>query len=157
MPEKMTLHFKDGSTTSMDAIDARRVLREHSSEWQTSPFPEDVQKASKAEADDLALYLAKLRAEGKTELEVERARHAFPEIYKAHKARQAETPKPAGTPTGDPVPPYTAKEKTAGWWGIFDANGVQVGGNIRKPDAEAFNAKTDDEKEEHVKAELAKG
>lgn len=156
MPEKMTLHFKDGSTTSMDAIDARRVLREHSSEWQTSPFPEDVQKASKAEADDLALYLAKLRAEGKTELEVERARHAFPELYKAHKARSAETPKPAA-PVGDPVPPYTAKEKTAGWWGIFDANGAQVGGNMRKPEAESFNGLSDEDKAEYVKAELAKG
>lgn len=51
--------------------------------------------------------------------------------------------------------PFEGKDKGAGWWAIFDANGKQVGGNIRKPEAESFNAMSEEDKAEYVKAETA--
>lgn len=45
MPDKVTLHYKDGTTAELDTIDARRTLRDHPSEWSTEPFPADVRKA----------------------------------------------------------------------------------------------------------------
>ncbi|MBB3313637.1 hypothetical protein FHT78_005431 [Rhizobium sp. BK196] len=155
MPEKMKIHFRDGSIIEQDAIDARKTLRDHPEEYQTSPFPESVQKASKADYEAMRDHLDKLAAEGKTDREIERARHAWEGQQKWKKPVDA--PKPAASSTTEPVAPYMAKEKTGGWWAIFDANNAQVGGNMRKPEADAFNAKSDDEKAEAVKAELAKG
>lgn len=42
----------------------------------------------------------------------------------------------------DPAPkaPFEAKEKSAGWWAIFDADGKEVGKSFREDDAKAFNA-----------------
>jgi hypothetical protein len=50
MPDKMTLHYKTGSTAEMDSVDARRALVDHPSEWSAAPFPEEYVKAAKAEA-----------------------------------------------------------------------------------------------------------
>lgn len=149
MPEKMTLHYKDGSTTAMDAIDARHVLRAHASEWATSPFPADVQKAAQEDAEALRLHLAKLRSDGKTEIEIEKARHAWAEGKKP----DASSAKPDATV--EPVAPFATKEKKGGWYGIFDANGLQIGKNLREDDAKAFDAMSDEDKAEYVKAELA--
>lgn len=57
--------------------------------------------------------------------------------------------------SGDPVAPFATKAKTAGWFGIFDANGLQIGKNMREDDAKAFDAMSDEDKAEYVKAELA--
>jgi hypothetical protein len=151
MPEKMTLHFKDGSTTSMDAIDARHVLRQHSTEWSTSPFPEEVQKEALAEAAALRDLLANMRADGKNEHEVEKARLAWPDTWKAMKAKAS-----ASAADTEPAAPFEGRDKGAGWWGIFDSNGKQIGGNIRKPEAESFNGLSDEDKAEWLKSELAK-
>lgn len=56
---------------------------------------------------------------------------------------------------GEAKAPYMAKEKTAGWWAIFNADDKQVGGNMRKPDAEAFNAMPDEDKAVYVTAETS--
>lgn len=147
MPEKMNLHFKDGSTTEMDAIDARRVLRDHPKEWSTSAFPADVQKAAQEDAEALRMHLAQLRHDGKSEFEVEKARINW-----------AGVPKPTSEP-GNPADftaPFEAREKGRGWWGIFDSKGAQVGGGIREADGKSFNEKNDDDKQEYVNAELAK-
>lgn len=48
--------------------------------------------------------------------------------------------------TGAPKPPFGAKDKGQGWWGIFDADGVEVGKSIRKDDAEVFNAASDEDR-----------
>lgn len=158
MPEKMKIHFRDGSIVEQDAIDARKTLRDHPEEWRTSPFPESVQKASKADFEAMRDHLDQLAAAGKTEREIERARHAWESQQNWKKSdKPAEPSKPSGGSTVEPVAPFAAKEKTGGWWAIFDANDKQVGGNMRKPEADAFNAKSDDEKAEAVKAELAKG
>lgn len=158
MPEKMTLHFKDGTTTSMDAIDARHVLREHSSEWATAPFPEDVQKEALADAAALRDLLANMRADGKNEHEVEKARLNWPATWKAIKAKAAAASEPASDLAGsaNPTPPFVGRDKGAGWWGIFDSTDKQVGPNMRKPEAESFNGLSDDDKAEWVKSELAK-
>lgn len=158
MPEKMTLHFKDGSTTTMDAIDARHVLRQHSTEWATSPFPEDVQKEAQAEAAALRDLLANMRADGKNEHEVEKARLAWPDTWKAMKAKAAAPAEPpSGLPAGvNPTAPFEGRDKGSGWWGVFDSTGAQIGPNMRKTEAESFNGLTDDEKAEWVQSELAK-
>lgn len=57
----------------------------------------------------------------------------------------------------DPVAPFEARVKERGWWGIFDATGAQIGGAIREADATAFNALSEEDKAEYVKAEAAKG
>lgn len=156
MPEKMTLHFKDGSTTSMDAIDARHVLRQHPSEWATAPFPEDVQKEAQEDAAALRDLLANMRADGKNEHEVEKARLNWPATWKAMKAKAAaETAAPA-TGAVNPTAPFEGRDKGAGWWGIFDSTGKQVGPNMRKPEAESFNGLSDEDKAEWVQAEAAK-
>jgi hypothetical protein len=56
----------------------------------------------------------------------------------------------------DFVAPYEGKDKGAGWWAIFDANSKQIGGNIRKPEAETFNGMSDEEKQEWVEVETTK-
>lgn len=56
-----------------------------------------------------------------------------------------------------PVGPFEAREKGRGWWGIFDSKGVQVGGAIREPEGKSFNDLSDEDKQEYVNAELAKG
>jgi hypothetical protein len=68
--------------------------------------------------------------------------------------KAAEAPKPAPA-AADPVAPFATKAKTAGWHGIFDANGLQIGKNMREDDAKAFDAMSDEDKAEYVKAELA--
>lgn len=74
---------------------------------------------------------------------------------KADAATQA--PAPAQTPAKDPAAPFEARVKERGWWGIFDATGAQIGGAIRETDATAFNALSEEDKAEYVKAEAAKG
>lgn len=69
MPEKVTLHRNDGSTAEMEAVDARRALLEHPSEWSSSPFPANVVKASKANAVD-----ADAGAEAQRKIDAEKAR-----------------------------------------------------------------------------------
>lgn len=64
MPERMTLYYKDGSTSDMDSVDARRALRDHPSEWSASPFPKDyVETQSKKVQDEQASAEAKRRAD----------------------------------------------------------------------------------------------
>lgn len=41
---------------------------------------------------------------------------------------------------------YEARDTGSGWWTIFDQDENEVGKKIRRDDAEAFNAKTDEEK-----------
>ena len=60
-------------------------------------------------------------------------------------------------PEDEPKAPFAAKEKTAGWWGIFDADGNQVGKNMRADDAKAFNDLSEDDKAEYVKSEASQG
>lgn len=79
-----------------------------------------------------------------------------------HAAEWAASPWPKAeaavpAPAADPVAPFEARVKERGWWGIFDANGVQIGGAIRETDATAFNALSEEDKSEYVKAEAAKG
>lgn len=147
MPDKMKLHFKDGSTTDMDAIDARRVLRDHPTEWSTSAFPADVQKAAQEDAEALRMHLAQLRHDGKNEMEVEKARTNWAGVHKS----DAGSNDPA-----DFTGPFAARDKGKGWWAIFDAANAQVGGNIRQPDAISFNDMSEEDKQEYVNAELAK-
>lgn len=145
MPEKMKLHYKDGSTADLDAVDGRRVLREHADEWSTSPFPADVQKAAQEDADALRLHLARLRADGKTELEVEKARISW-----ADRVEKLDLPGAV-----ERHGPFEAKVKGAGWWAIYDGEGKQVGGSIREPEGVSFNAMSEEDKAEYVKAETA--
>lgn len=147
MPEKMNLHFKDGSTTEMDAVDARRVLRDHSAEWSTSAFPADLQKAAQEDAEALRMHLAQLRHEGKNDAEVEKARINWAGVPKS-------TPAPVNP--ADFTAPFEARDKGRGWWGIFDSKGTQIGGGIREAEGKSFNEMTEEEKQEYVNAELAK-
>ena len=142
MPEKMTLHYKDGSTTSMDAIDARHVLREHSSEWSTSAFPAEVQKEAQAEAAALRDLLANMRADGKNEYEVEKARLAWPDTWKAMKAKAAM-----------PVKAFEAKHRGKGSYSVMTAAGEEVVQGMTKEDAEAFNAMSEAEQADYVASE----
>lgn len=150
MPEKMTLHFKDGSSTAMDAIDARRVLREHGGEWSTTPFPADVRKAAQEEAEGLRLHLSKLRAERKSEAEIEDARVAWPDTWKAMQAG-----KTAGKPQAD-AKPYEAKHRGGGSYSIMNAEGKEVLDKLSKDDAELFNTSALDAQESFIEAEKAK-
>lgn len=61
----------------------------------------------------------------------------------------------AGVIHHDASPPFEAREKSAGWWAIFDADGNEIGKSFRKGDAEAFNAFSDEEKTEHVRQIVA--
>lgn len=55
------------------------------------------------------------------------------------------------TPTGGP--PYTVKEASPGWYQIHDAAGAEVGKKLRKDDADAFAALSDEDKAEFLKEE----
>lgn len=48
--------------------------------------------------------------------------------------------------TNEPKGPFEARDKGQGWWAIYDADGAEVGKAMRKDDAEAFNAASDDDK-----------
>lgn len=98
---------------------------------------------------------------GETEMYEIDARSAlanFPEEWAEEPwAKSKGSAKAAPVATGEePKAPFEAKSKGSGWWAIFDAEGTQVGGNIRQPEAESFNGLSDDDKLEYVKAELAK-
>lgn len=69
------------------------------------------------------------------------------------KKKAPEEPK-SSTPASEPKAPFEAKSKGSGWWAIFDADGAEVGKSMREPDAEAFNAMSDDDKLEFVKSEI---
>lgn len=56
-----------------------------------------------------------------------------------------------------PVGPFEAREKGRGWWAIYDSKGTQVGGGIREADGKSFNELNDEDKQEYVNSELAKG
>ncbi|MNL59387.1 hypothetical protein D3C87_1831170 [compost metagenome] len=45
-----------------------------------------------------------------------------------------------------PVGPFTAKEKSPGWWSIFDGADQPVGKSVRKNDLEGFETLSDDDK-----------
>lgn len=55
-----------------------------------------------------------------------------------------------------PVGPFTAKEKSPGWWAIFDGKGEPVGKAVRKAELDGFDTLSDDDKlafsTEHAKA-----
>lgn len=55
-----------------------------------------------------------------------------------------------------PEGPFTAKEKSPGWWAIFDGKDQPVGKAVRKNDLEGFDGLSDDDKAafaaEHAKA-----
>lgn len=51
--------------------------------------------------------------------------------------------------------PFEARVKGAGWWAIYDADGKQVGSSIREPEGISFNAMSEEDKAEYVKAETA--
>jgi hypothetical protein len=51
---------------------------------------------------------------------------------------------------GGAAPVYAIKETSSGWYGIFDAEGAQMGNNMRKADADAFEALTADEKAQYL-------
>lgn len=46
-----------------------------------------------------------------------------------------------------PVGPFTAKEKSPGWWSIFDGADQPVGKSVRKNDLEGFDTLSDDDKQ----------
>lgn len=192
MPEKVTLHYKDGSTTEMDAVDARRTLRDHPSEWSAAPFPEDIQRREAENTRNAAAAEEARRAEAARKAQEEADEKARKEqaqrdaeasriaAQQAEKAKADEEARNRGfsapavpTPvTNDglavghipsevpalnaPTAPYEARDKGHGWWGIFDSKGTPIGESIRKDDAAAFNEMSDEDKEEYVKAELAK-
>ena len=45
-----------------------------------------------------------------------------------------------------PVGPFTVKDASPGWYAIVDGAGATVGKNVRKADAEAFGALSDEDK-----------
>ncbi|MBB4798008.1 hypothetical protein HNP32_001732 [Brevundimonas bullata] len=45
-----------------------------------------------------------------------------------------------------PVGPFTAKEKSPGWWSIFDGADQPVGKSVRKNDLDGFDSLSDDDK-----------
>lgn len=49
--------------------------------------------------------------------------------------------------------PYDVRETSPGWFQIYDASGAEVGKKLRKDDAEAFAALTDEEKADFLKDE----
>lgn len=55
-----------------------------------------------------------------------------------------------------PVGPFTAKESSPGWWGIFDGVDQPVGKKVRKAELEGFDTLSDEDKQafsnEHAKA-----
>ena len=61
--------------------------------------------------------------------------------------------KVAVTNPAAPVLPLVATDQGGGWWAVTDADGTEWGKKLRKDDAEAFNALTDDEKVELVNGE----
>jgi len=58
------------------------------------------------------------------------------------KGNDAPPPAEFVAPTG----PFTAKEKSAGWWAIFDGDDKPVGKAVRKNDLEGFDTLSDDDK-----------
>jgi len=193
MPDKVTLHYKDGTTAELDTVDARRTLRDHPSEWSTEPFPKEIreaeaEKAEKARAAEDARRAAaakkvqdeadeKARQE-QAEADAEAARIAAQQEAKAKADEEARNGqfnlKPVDPPiTNDglkvghipsevpaleaPVAPFEAREKGRGWWAIYDSKGTQIGGGIREAEGNSFNGLTEEEKQEYVNAELAKG
>jgi hypothetical protein len=83
-------------------------------------------------------------------------------LNKAAVTTDGENPKPGaenaplsqtdnGTAGGSSIPVYEARDKGEGWWGIYDADGNQVGKSIRKDEAAKFNALSDEVKAEFVK------
>lgn len=54
------------------------------------------------------------------------------------------------TEKAPPKAPFEAKEKSPGWFAIFDADGNAVGKSFREEDAKAFNALGDDDKQKTV-------
>lgn len=51
-----------------------------------------------------------------------------------------------------PVGPFTAKEKSPGWWSIFDGADQPVGKAVRKADLDGFETLSDDDKLEFATA-----
>lgn len=59
-------------------------------------------------------------------------------------------------PTGELAGPFEARDKSGGWWAIYDKNDNEVGKALRKDDAEAFNGMSDEDKLAFVQADLSK-
>lgn len=85
MPEKMKLHHIDGSTVEQDAIDARRTLRDHPSEWAITPFPADVQEKAKKAANERRVAVLKLKTSGRPQHEIEQELAELEELQRLEK------------------------------------------------------------------------
>ena len=83
-----------------------------------------------------------MRADGKNEYEVEKARLAWPSTWKAMKAKAAE-----------PVKAFEAKHRGKGSYSVMSAAGEEVVSGMTKEDAEAFNAMTEAEQADYVAGE----
>lgn len=71
------------------------------------------------------------------------------------KAKSSEPPNTNQAPTTTvPEGPYEAKEKSPGWYAIYGKDGKEIGKAIRKDDADAFTAMSDDDKAAYVKSEV---
>lgn len=185
MPDKVTLHYKDGTTAELDSVDARRALRDHPSEWSTTPFPEDVRnseadKTRQAAEEDAARRAAAAKQAQEEANEKARLEQAKIDAEAARVAEQQEKKRIAdeaarnGTPPAAVEPPITndglkvghipsetsfalvAKHRGGGSYSVIDANGNELADKMSKEDAEAFNAMTDAEKADYVKAEADK-
>lgn len=161
MPEKMTLHYKDGSTVVQDAVDARRTLIDHPSEYSAKPFPEEIQEAAKEEEAEIKDALVKIRLSGEAPHRIDAALAAFNEMQQARK-KQAD----AAVRSGKPHPivagakssgkKFEAKHRGQGSYSIFDAAGNKVLDKLTQDDAELFNSSAEESQEEYIRAEKAK-
>lgn len=58
----------------------------------------------------------------------------------------APPPPPPAAEFVAPVGPFTAKERSPGWWAIYDGKGETVGKAARKADLDGFDTLSDDDK-----------
>lgn len=186
MPDKVKLHYKDGTTAEMDSVDARRALRDHPSEWSSEPFPSDVRKSEAEKARQAAAEEDARRAAAAKKAQAEAEEKARDDLAKQdaeairiadqqEEKRKADEAARAGQGANAPAEPpitndglkighipsetqvvYSAKHRGGGSYSVLDADGNEVTEKMTKEDAEAFNAMTDAEKAEYVKAEAEK-
>jgi hypothetical protein len=170
MPEKIKLHYKDGTTAELDAVDARRALRDHPSEWSSEPFPADVRKAEAEKTAQAAAEEEARRAAAARKAQEEAAAKAREEQAKAdaeamtiaaqqeekRKADEAARNGQFGHIPSETAFVFIAKHRGAGSYSVLDENGNELLEKMSKEDADAFNAMTDADKAEYVKAAAEK-
>ncbi|MBN9155812.1 hypothetical protein [Microbacterium sp.] len=100
MPQKIKLHHIDGSTAEIDAIDARRVLRDHPSEWAETAFPADVQKKAQDAAKQKRVEILKIKTSGRPQHEIEAALADMEELHQLQK-EEADKAARAGKPKAE--------------------------------------------------------